>query len=199
MARSLRRRAVRLGDNLAFLMENLDMCYSSFRRVITVALSAAALVFGAPTSASGDELVPPAVEHRALTLGGQPLWQAMGETSTLFAQTTPQGRGPAPRGRNHGLYWGGIALAGVGAWLTLWGLEPYAEVACVQEGNGPLEVFTRNGTRLALEGECTPRRHLDGQFWTGVGMLALGSTFAIMGASASVQPGAMRISKTLTF
>ncbi len=60
-------------------------------------------------------------------------------------------------------------------------------------------VTTGNETRLAREGECTPTRHLSGMFWTGVGVAALGTTFAIMGASASVQPGAVRISRTSVF
>ena len=175
------------------------MCDSSFRRVIALALGAAALVFGAPTSASGDDLVPRAGEHRALTLGGQPLRQAMDEASALFTQTTPQGRGPAPKGRNHVMFWGGIGLATIGAALTAWGLAPYAEAFCFSDNFGPEMVIVGNGSRLALDGECTPKTHLSGMFWTGVGMAALGSTFAVMGASVSVQPGAVRISKTLTF
>ena len=175
------------------------MCDSSFSRVIIVASSAAALVFGAPTSASGDDLVPQAVEHRALTLAGEPLWQAMDEVSALFTQTTPQGRGPAPKGRNDAMLWGGIGLATVGAVVTAWGLAPYSEAYCVRDDFCPEMVIVGNVSRLALDGECTPKTHLSELFWTGVGMAALGSTFAIMGASASVQPGAMKISKTVTF
>ena len=175
------------------------MCYSSFHRAITVALGAAALAFGAPTSASGDDLVPRVGGYRALTLGGQPLRQTMDEASALFTQTTPQGRGPAPKERNQVMFWGGIGLATFGAALTAWGLTPYSEANCFREGFGPEMVEVGNGSRLALDGECTPKTHLSGLFWTGVGMAALGSTFAVMGASVSVQPGAVRISKTLTF
>lgn len=168
------------------------------RKVIALVMF---LVFSAVTSALAGEPASGRSEGRALTLDGHSLAAALHDSSRWATLAGGQAPSRPSRGPNHVMLWGGIALAAFGGLLAVADSEPRTDAACSRLGeDGPDMVTLLGGdTRLALEGECDLKRHWSGTFWTGIGIAALGSTFAVLGASVSVQPGRIRISRVFSF